>query len=212
MLIDKIKEIKIVDVVTVAIPGLIIIGFCYKYGFYASQKVDAEWVLSLFSPIDFITGQFNLYIYYLTAIIYLDKLIGGTQNLKVGIVSANALMFGSFTGLFFHLGKVAFEFYLYAFFSFHSIVFILFSKSIMWRSFGLLLVLIFIPLIAGTQVANKIDSSYLPLVKLQKKTEAAGEWYLLDKFSDKAILIDMDRKLLKVIELQEIEYIENTKK
>lgn len=212
MLIDKIKEIKIVDVITVAIPGLIIIGFCYKYGFYASQKVDAEWVLSLFSPIDFITAQFNLYIYYLTAIIYLDKVIGGTQNFKAGIVSANALMFGSFVGLFFYLGKVAFEFYIYAFFSFHSIVLILFSKSVMGRSFGLLLVLIFIPLIAGTQVANKIDSNYLPSVKLPQKMELAGEWYLLDKFSDKAILMDLDRKLLKVTELKEIDYIENKKK
>lgn len=207
MLIDKVKEIKIVDVVTVAIPGLIVIGFCYKYGFYASPKVKAEWVLSLFSPVDFITAQLNLYIYYLSSIIYLDKIVDGTKNLKAGVLQANLLMLAGFMASFLYLGKEAYEFYAYIFFSFNSIAYILFTENIIGRIFGLLIVLIFIPLIAGSQIASKIDSNYLPSVKLPKKMEVVDEWYLLDKFSDKAILIDLDGKLLKIIELKEIEYI-----
>lgn len=50
MLIDKIKEIKIVDVITVAIPGLIIIGFAINMVFTRLKKLMLNGSYHFFHP------------------------------------------------------------------------------------------------------------------------------------------------------------------
>ncbi|KQE86336.1 MULTISPECIES: hypothetical protein [Acinetobacter calcoaceticus/baumannii complex] len=213
MLIEKLKDLKIVDLITVVVPGIIVIGFSYKFGFYYSKAIDANWVLSLFTPIDFITAQFNLYIYYFTAVVYLDRVIGGSEKLKEGLITGNATMLGSFIGLYFLQGKIAFIFYVYALVSLHAIALILYSKSIGLRSLGFLAIFVILPMIAGGQEATKVSQGILPVVKLSKTIDVVGPWYLLDKFSDKAILINPTQTMnyFKVVELKEIEYIQSAK-
>lgn len=158
-------------------------------------------------------AQFDLYIYYLTAIVYLDRVIGGKQKLKEGLINGNITMIGSFIALYFLLGKIAITFYIFAFVSLHAIALILYSNSIGFRTMSFLAIFVVMPVINGSRDAIKVRESELPSVKLSKSSELAGSWYLLDKFSDKAILINPSLKLnyFKVVELKEIEYIQNSK-
>lgn len=213
MLLEKLKELKIVDLITVIVPGIILIGFSYKFGFYSSKEIGATWILSLFSPIDFIMAHFDLYFYYLTAVIYLDRVIEGKYKLKEGLISGNATMIGSMIGLYFIVGKGALTYFIFAFVSLHAIALILYSNSIGLRTMSLLAIFVFLPMINGSKEANKVRANKLPIVKLAKTPHVVGSWYLLDKFSDKAILINPSQELnnFKVVELKEIEYIQNAK-
>lgn len=213
MLLEKLKELKFSDLITVVVPGIILVGFSYKFGFYSSKVIGATWVLSLFSPIDFIMAQFDLYFYYLIAVIYLEKVIDGKQNLREGLLRGNTLMIGSFIGLYFLIGEIALTSYMYAFVSLHAIAIILYNNSIGLKSMSLLAIFVFIPMISGSKAADNVSHKNLPIVKLTKTSEINGSWFLLDKFSDKAILINpsQEKNYFKVVELKEIEFIENFK-
>lgn len=213
MILEKLKELKFPDLITIVVPGIILVGFSYKFGFYSSKVIGVTWVLSLFSPVDFITAQFDLYFYYLIAVVYLERVIDGKQDLRVGLIRANALMIGSFIGLYFLIGELALTSYMYAFVSLHAIALILYNNSIGLRSLSLLAIFIFMPMISGSIAADNVRDKILPMVKLNKQNEIDGSWFLLDKFSDKAILINttQEKNYFKVVELKEIEFIESSK-
>ncbi len=74
-------------------------------------------------------------------------------------------------------------------------------------------IILFIPWYAGFSFFNTKGIDKLPKVYLNQKIDNK-EWYLIDKYTDKAILINKGRakNSFKIVEMKDIKFIENTLK
>ncbi|MFW2012690.1 hypothetical protein ACG9ZD_07435, partial [Acinetobacter bereziniae] len=80
------------------------------------------------------------------------------------------------------------------------------------KMMGLLLIL-FMPFHLGGSQTNEAGLNNLPIVNLGESAETK-KWYLLDKYGDKAILINkvQGKNNFKIVEMKDINFIENRSK
>ncbi|HGH3106593.1 TPA: hypothetical protein ACJKZR_003802, partial [Acinetobacter baumannii] len=87
--------------------------------------------------------------------------------------------------------------------------YLLFFHNIVAKVFGLMIIF-FIPWYMGGNDSKVQKIENLPRAILEK-ADLGSQWFLLDKYSDKAILIKKsnDKNNFKVVEIKDISYIEN---
>lgn len=211
MILDHIKKTSLIDLLALITPCLILTGFSQKIGFYSSENINAYWMVSLFSPIDLMISSLEIYMYYLLALIYLEKVIVGKESLKMGLINSNLVLFGSFVGIFF-VTDYAFKYYLYAASSLNLFA-LAFFGNYSGKFVGLLGLMLAAPAFAGLLDAGEIAIQKKPLVELDASLENKN-WYLLDKYSDKAILVSRDKgtNYFKIVEMKDIKFIESAAK
>ena len=64
---------QLAEFIAVVTSFSIIIGVCYKSGFYQSEGINALWVLQLFNPSDLIKANLEVYGFYILAAGYIAK-------------------------------------------------------------------------------------------------------------------------------------------
>ncbi len=210
MLLEKIKESTLVDLLTIVTPFLLIMGVMNKVGIYTSKYVDASWFITIFTPLDFMVSDLTIYLVFASALIYLEKVIfKSNENMKMELFRANIMLFSAYLGMFllFFLTHKSLsqliQFYFFMAFSLNGFAMIMLSKGAgKIIGFGLI---VLIPFITGAQHANKIVDKKLPIVEL----EDGKEWYLLDKHSDQLILINTqdNKNEFKIVEMKEIKIL-----
>jgi len=207
MLLEKLKSLSLVDLLALVTPFIIIMGLINKIGIYSHNDVNAIWFISMFTPVDFMISDLMIYSYFALALIYLEKIIlDKSENQEKMLLKSNVMLFSAFMGMsifkFFSGESISpiILFYSYCFLSLNGFGILIISKS-MTKLGGLALILL-VPFISGYNHANKISNKGLPIVELNK-----GEnWYLLDKHSDKLILINSSTRKneFKVVEMNEV--------
>lgn len=212
MLINNIKEapLKLLAIVT---PCIGFIGFSSKLGFYLNHNVDAIWALTLFTPLDFMLSNLEVFLIYLLALTYLGNIVKGVEKLREGLISSNFILLGAFIGLSFAISyTILLNYYLYAAAGLNGFALLLFCKQYDYRALGFI-ILMSIPFFNGYIKGGNINTNNLPYVHLNDSV-SNQKWYLLDKFSDKAILISKDESsnLFKIVELKDVKYIKNSSK
>lgn len=208
MLINKIKQGSLLDLIAIFTPCIILIGAAYKLGFYESKNIDAVWIISLFSPIDFMVSNVIVYLYYVLAILYMEKIIDGRDNLKGGLITANLMLVSSFLAMVF-FSKTGWVFALNGVIALNSFAAILYSTNHGYRVIGLVAILVGIPYFNGKYEASNLKLKELPIAILQQEKQVSETWILLDKYSDKAILMKkFDKNTeFKIVELKDIKKI-----
>lgn len=197
----------IAQIISIAVPLSILIGTSYKYGFYGSSEIDAIWIVSLFSPIDFMTANLEVMLYYSIAALYMAKVFGDKKHFNVEMLTQVFILIG--LGIFFYL-SIQMPPHIYFFIILSLIAFyLIIYKSVIGKLFGVLIIL-YIPFYSGENAIGQSGFKSLPHVVLGAKSDGL-EWYLLDKYSDKAILINKsnNKNSFKIVELKDISRIEN---
>lgn len=211
MILEKVKQASLVDLLTIVTPFVIIMGLMNKVGIYTSEQVDASWFISIFSPIDFMISDLTIYFYFALALVYLDKVTFSPSELSSGqeLFWANVKLFSAFGGIIilqFWTHKSIYQplmFYVYTALSLNGFGLIFLSKHLgKILGFGLLLL---VPCLSGNQHADKLKLDKLPIVELDDNKK----WHLLDKHSDRLILINKleNRNEFKVVEMKEIKIL-----
>ena len=182
----------------------VIIGVCYKVGFYQSKGVEALWILQLFNPSDFIKANLEVYGFYTVAALYMAKVFDQKiEERSLEFTVQGVIMI--FLAIFFYFSiDYPLVFYGYIFFSFLAFYLVLYRKLV-GKSIGIL-ILLFIPWhMGGSAIENVGGINKLPTAILEE-VNSPKTWYLLDQYSDKAILISNG------IEKNDFKYIENNSK
>ncbi|WP_297424380.1 hypothetical protein [uncultured Acinetobacter sp.] len=190
----------------------VIIGVCYKVGFYQSKGVEALWILQLFNPSDFIKANLEVYGFYTVAALYMAKVFDQKiEERSLEFTVQGVIMI--FLAIFFYFSiDYPLVFYGYIFFSFLAFYLVLYRKLV-GKSIGIL-ILLFIPWhMGGSAIENVGGINKLPTAILEE-VNSPKTWYLLDQYSDKAILISngIEKNDFKIIDLKDIKYIENNSK
>ncbi|MFW2015476.1 hypothetical protein, partial [Acinetobacter bereziniae] len=143
---------NLAQVIAIATPLLILIGASYKYGIYESSAIDAIWMVSLFSPVDFILASPEIIGYYVIAALYLSRVYDeDNKHLSEFLITC---VFIILLGLFFNYTIGApFKTYIYIFFSFIAFYLILYRRTV-GKMMGLLLIL-FMPFHLGGSQTNE---------------------------------------------------------
>lgn len=212
MLINKIKQGSLLDLIALFTPCVILIGAAYKMGFYDSKNIDALWIISLFSPIDFMVSNVIIYIYYVLALLYMDKIIDGRDNLIGGLISANLMLLCSFLAMIF-LSHAGWVFVINAIIALNCFAAVLYSTNHGFRMIGIVAILVGLPYFNGKYEADNLITKKLPTVTLKNENNYYEIWILLDKYSDKAILMNKFgvKNDFKIVELKDIERISQSK-
>lgn len=190
----------------------IIIGVCYKTGFYQSETIEALWVLQLFNPSDFIKANLEVYGFYILAALYMGKVFDQKSEERLIEFVTQSVIIVSLAIFFYFSIDLPLVYFGYIFFSFLAFYLVLYKKLV-GKSIGIL-ILLFIPWhMGGGAIQNAGGINKLPQAILEE-TNSAKTWYLLDQYSDKAILISKDnaKNDFKIIDLKDIKYIEDNSK
>lgn len=197
----------ITQIISIAAPLSILIGASYKYGFYGSSEIDAIWIVSLFNPIDFMTANLEVMLYYSIAALYMAKVFDDKNFFNAEMLVQVSILIG--LGIFFYF-SIQMPLHIYFFIILTLIAFyLIIYKSAVGKLFGFLIILS-IPFYTGENAISQSGFKSLPHAVLSSKSDEL-EWYLLDKYSDKAILINRsnNKNSFKIVELKDISRIEN---
>lgn len=210
MITEKLKDLSIVDVLTVVTPFIIIVGLIHKLGIYTSPQVDASWLISIFSPTDYMLSDLKIYIFYIVSILYLDKVL-----FKPDFTPCNELFWANIQLLSGYFGVLLILWYkhesLSQFTYFYFIIAlslngfgILFLSKRFGKIFGLGLILL-VPYLSGKQHVDEIFLKEKPVVELNDNKK----WYLIDKHSNQLILINTqdNKNEFKIVEMKEIKIL-----
>lgn len=203
----KSNLIKLTEIIAIVPAVAIAIGVVYKISFYSSDEINALWLVSLFSPVDFMLAKLQVYGYFLGAALYISKVFdSGYSKITEFLVQLGSL---SIIGIFFYffkdIGGQIFLFTIASFIAFY----LLFFHNIVAKAFGLMIIS-FIPWYMGVNDSKVQKIENLPHAVLEKE-HVISQWALLDKYSDKAILIKRinGKNNFKIVEIKDISYIEN---
>ncbi|MGE9818214.1 hypothetical protein ACQP6V_08480 [Acinetobacter baumannii] len=205
--LEKSNLIKLTEIIAVVPAVAIAIGVVYKISFYSSDEINALWLVSLFSPVDFMLAKLQVYVYYLGAALYISKVFdSGYSKITEFLVQLGSLaIIGAFFYFFKDIGGQVFLFTIASFIAFY----LLFFHNIVAKVFGLMIIF-FIPWYMGGNDSKVQKIENLPRAILEIP-DSGSRWSLLDKYSDKAILIKKsnDKNNFKVVEIKDISYIQN---
>jgi len=208
-ILEILKKSTLTELVGVVTPSLILIGVSYKFGFYGSANINASWIIPTFSPVNLIMANMEIYLYYSVATLYMSYVFDEKDEDRwKGAIIAIATLLG--LGLFYYLiVDMPLTYFLMIVSSFIAIFMIIY-RGYVGKIIGILLILLGIPYQYGFTQAKNIKIQELPEAVIKDKKEQK-QWYILDQFSDKAILINHDNheKNFRIIELKEIEKIKN---
>ena len=209
---DNLTLSQLAEFIAIITTFSIIIGVCYKAGLYQSEDIDALWILQLFNPSDFIKANLEVYGIYILAALYMGKVFDQkTEERLIEFVVQSVIMV-SLAIFFYYSIDMPLSYYGYVLFSFLAFYLVLYQKLV-GKSIGVL-ILLFIPWHMGSGVIENAGGvNKLPLAILEEAGNTKT-WYLLDQYSDKAILISKGnaKNDFKIIELKDIKYIEDNSK
>lgn len=210
MILEKVKQSSLIDLLAIITPFVIIMGLMHKIGIYTSEQVDASWFVSIFTPTDFMLSDLTIYLFFITSLLYLDKAIFKPESSAIKeLLWANLQLSSGYVGVFFILwyrhksfGDLTFYYFLIVL-SLNGFGIIFLSKRI-GKIFGLGLLLL-VPYLSGKEYADQLLEEKLPIVELDDNKK----WYLLDKHSDQLILINnqAEKNEFKVVDMKEIKIL-----
>lgn len=193
------------QVIAFGTPLLIIVGIAYKAGFYLNPSLDALWILSVFSPTEFMISSSLLLVSYGVALLYICYIYSKSNPHKEMVFQLIFLIVLSFSMTYVH-GSPTWQGMIIAvnFIGFYFII----SKSINIKTFGFALLLVSAFCLGRFDLENTNVKS-LPVVLLK---EPIGEdvWHLIDSTPEKMILISLNDpyiKKFKIIDHSDIESI-----
>ncbi|MFW2076565.1 hypothetical protein ACG94X_02375 [Acinetobacter sp. ULE_I010] len=210
MLLNKIKESSLVDLLTIFTPFILIMGLINKIGIYNSKQVDASWFITIFTPTDLMLSDLSIYLYFIIAILYLDKIIFKPDfSHWKELLWANIQLSSAYIGLYILFwfqdkdsGPLTF-FISLMLLSLNGFGLIAISKSV-GKIFGFGFILL-VPYLTGNEHAEQLKLKNLPIVELEDKKQ----WYLLDKQANQLILINTQKNKneFKIVEMKEIKIL-----
>lgn len=210
MIIEKVKQASLVDLLTIITPFIIIVGVVHKLGIYTSLQVDASWLISIFTPTDFILSDLKIYLIFIVSILYLDKVLFKSDFTPLKeLFWANIQLSSGYIGILLLLlyqhksaGQITYFYFIMAL-SLNGFGILFLSKRF-GKIFGIGLILL-VSYLSGKQHVDEIFSKEKPIVELDDNKK----WYLLDKHSDQLILINTqeDKNEFKIVEMKEIKIL-----
>ncbi|WP_151832987.1 hypothetical protein [Acinetobacter ursingii] len=204
MIVDKIKSASLTDLVGGVTACLFITGLSYQYGFYGMHGLNGSWVINLLSAKDILTVNIILLTTYLVALSFLDTVFSNSNlSYKNLAIPSNIFMF--MTSLYWladHNKSGAF-FCLIVLIIINSILFIVKLNNI-FKVLGFLFLILLVPFLNGVYSFNvNFYKDGIPKVVLIQ-SKIGEEWFLLNTYNDKAILISKDKKNVKIVEIKDI--------
>ncbi|EXR39218.1 MULTISPECIES: hypothetical protein [Acinetobacter calcoaceticus/baumannii complex] len=209
MLYEKLKDLSLPEGITIFTAATFILGLSYKFGFYFTGFTDAIWLIKYFSILEIMLGTINIFLIYLVALMVIERLIGNS-SIFVAIVWGSILLFVFSIPAWIRAGVFPFELFLTISFSFIAMVFLVkgTNKS---KVTALTCLLIFIPIMIGANESRNLrKENKIPLAIIKDSDLCFEEWRLIDKFSDKAILINFKNKNqneYKIVDIKDINKI-----
>lgn len=210
MISEKIKNLSLVDFLSIVTPFVIIVGVMHKLGIYTSPKVEASWFITIFTPTDFMVSDLKIYLFFILSIFYLDKILFKPESTPSReLFWANIQLSSGFVGVFLVLFYQHKSIDQLTFFYFMMILSlngfgILFISNRLGKIFGIALIFL-VPYLIGNKHVDEIFYKESPVVELEDNKK----WYLLDKHADQLILLNVqdNKNEFKIIEMKEIKII-----
>lgn len=186
----------------------ILIGLSYKLGFYQAAEVDAVWFIPLFSPSDLLMAGLEVYVYYIIAALYMTKVLSTKDEEKGAEIISQIVLLIVIGISFYFVYDTPISVFGYIFSSFIAFYLILFRENV--GKFVGVMIMFFIPWFMGSNTFKSNIEQSIPKVVLENDTTNKS-WLLLDKYSDKAVLISKEssRTNFKIVNFTDIKYIEN---
>lgn len=203
---------QLAEFIAVVTTFSIIIGVCYKSGFYQSEGIDALWILQLFNPSDFIKANLEVYGFYILAVGYMAKVFDRKIEERLSEFITQGVIISLLSIFFYFSVDYPLTFYGYILVSFFAFYLVLY-RQVVGKFIGIL-ILLFIPWhMGGSAIENVGGINKLPRAILENP-DSTKTWYLLDQYSDRAILISegITKNDFKIIDLKDIKYIEDYSK
>lgn len=209
MILEKIKEAPLSELIASLSALILIIGLSYKVGYYYPKPLLSLWVVSFFNPLDLAFAALKILFIYIFGLLIIDKTMfgeSGSKNILVtGIwVILLPVAIGIYSGDFLTmlpvtLGMIA--------------VLILIKAEKIARIICIVVLAIIIPFLQGfADVESDLKSNKLPKVYLANNDNYADDWRMLDKLNDRLLLINIKNpEQLKIVEISEITKIELNK-
>lgn len=210
MVTDLFKKANLADWVGAITASLFVTGLCYQYGYYGTLGLNNAWIVNLLQAKEILIVNVTLIVTYLMATLYLESLFSkSTSNKKkVAILSNVVLTILMIINIIRSTWSGA-AFYLIVIIALNSILLAL-SEHKTIKYTGLVSLILVVPYLNGAyEYHQKINTNSLSVAIL--KDTPNEKWYLLNTFSDKAILISdiTSQKEIKVIEIKEIKSIKS---
>ncbi|RJL71622.1 hypothetical protein [Acinetobacter radioresistens] len=209
MIIEKIKNSTLTDILGCITSILFITGLSYQYGFYGYLGLNAPWVISLLGPKEILIVNIVLFTTYLMALLFLDSLLTKSDlDFKSLAIPANGCIIGLI--LFWGYFKDSWTGALFCFIvllAFNSIISII-KLKIKFKIIGLIISILIIPFLNGVYIYHThVEKNSLPKAILNNK----DIWYLASTYSDKAVLISSMnfKKNIKIVDIKDIKLIES---
>lgn len=209
MLYEKLKDLSLPEGITIFTAATFILGISYKFGFYFTGFTDAIWLIKYFSVLEIMLGTINIFLIYLVTLMIIERSIGN-RSISRAIVGGLLFLFLFNIPAWLRTGTFPFEIFLTISFSYIAMVFLIkgANKS---KVTALTCLLIFIPIMIGANESRSLRTeNRIPLAIIKDSDLCFEEWRLIDKFSDKAILMNFKNKNqneYKIVDIKDISKI-----
>ncbi|WP_111849261.1 hypothetical protein [Acinetobacter baumannii] len=207
--LNNLKLTSLSEIITIVTPIVILVGLATKLGMYNHPDINAIWIIGLFSPLDYMLTNLEVYVVYFFAWYYFS-----TMYIKDQPIKSHSIVLSIFIIVIVFLTTI--QEFLQAALAFRTLIayigcsLIFLSNSKFWKFIGVLVVFFIVPYANGWQKISLYEyGNKRPIVVLK---DDKTHWSLLDKYSDKAILFNSQKSgnEFKIIELKDIQIIKNS--
>lgn len=206
MILEKIKEAPLSELIASLSALILIIGLSYKVGYYYPKPLLSLWVVSFFNPLDLAFTALKILFIYIFGLLIIDKSMfgeSGSKNILVTGIGVTLLpvAIGIYSGDFLTVLPVALGMI--------SVLMLIKAEKIA-RIICIVVLAIVTPFLQGlADVDSDLKRNRLPKVYLTNNDNYADDWRMLDKLNDRLLLINIkNHKQLKIVEISEITKIE----
>ena len=120
---------QLAELIAIVTTFTVIIGVCYKVGFYQSEGINALWMLQVFNPSDFIKANLEVYGFYILAVLYMAKVFDQTSEERSIEFITQGVIIISLAVFFYFSIDLPVIYFTYIFFSFLAFYLILYRKT-----------------------------------------------------------------------------------
>lgn len=209
-MLEKIKKASLADWVLIISSGLLITGLSYQFGYYGTVGLQSPWIINLLGTKELFISNLGLCILYAIAALYLSSYVEEQtkERLIELAVLANIVLIAIILVVIVEDKRInnivdCFSIFL----AFNSFLIVL-KQGYYLKIIGVIVLFLVIPFLKGVaDIQTSISEKQFNAVKLAKSEQ---EWFLVNTFGDKAVLIDSYEKSrkVKVVEIKELEFVQ----
>ncbi|WP_151805882.1 hypothetical protein [Acinetobacter bereziniae] len=204
-IIEFFKKLPFAERLTLLTTILLLIGFSYKIGYFASSEVDILFIIQYFSFSDLIYTSLQLLIVFVVLIVTFNKILviyKAERNIYVfGII----LIVGSVIAVFFNDYLTLYIALIFGLF--FSLLY--FHNTTRETLIFLFMYILILPFLVGIHnYSFKIKNNKLPKASIKMDEGSKEEWLILDKIGDKTLLMNkLNTREFKVVNLDTLDKI-----